>query len=579
VCPDEQFDVTPYAHALAFFLLGHDDTQDFGRKFKIAFSGCDDGSCGLTNIHDIGCIATVRDVDGVPRRGFRFYVGGGLGAVPHSAKVLDEFVTEEELLPLAQAVCRVFSQLGERENRARARLKFVVKKLGIEEFTQRVREERAKLRPDPRWTAYLADLHAQDEHPLRAGAELDVRPGSDGFEQWRRTNAHAQRQAGYVAATVTLPLGDFTSDQARAVADILRRFTGDTLRATVDQNLVLRWIPEADLPSLYAALREVRLAEAGADTIGDVTACPGTDTCKLGISSSRGLAGELRKHLGVVEDQLPKAAKSLHIKCSGCFNSCGQHHVADIGFLGVSRNVSGRRVPHFQLVVGGQWTENAGAYGLAIGAIPAKRVPQAVDRLTNAYAESGVDGETYRQYVERVGKKEVRRLIEDLTKVPSYDEDPSFYSDWGDPREYTIGDMGVGECAGEVVPFVEMGLAASERELFEAQVSLDDGNVSLAVERAYQAMLQAARALTRERNANLGDDPDEIVSEFKLHLCDTRLFHDPYAGDKFANYLLSAHGNGIAKFDSAQAHQLIEEAQLFVEAAHQCYIRTAGTPS
>src|SRR5690606_33156124 len=228
-----------------------------------------------------------------------------------------------------------------------------------------------------------------------------------------------------------------------------------------------------------------------------------------GLSSSRGLAGELRKRLQVVRDQLPEAAPALHIKCSGCFNSCGQHHVADIGFLGVSRNVSGRRVPHFQLVVGGQWTENGKTYGLAIGAIPSKHVPQAVDRLTKAYAEGRLEGENYREYVARVGKKTVRQLIDDLTQVPSYDADPSFYSDWGDPREYTIGDMGVGECAGEIVPFVEMGLAASERELFEAQVSLDDGNAPLAAKRAYQAMLQAARALTRERNANLGEDPDE----------------------------------------------------------------------
>jgi sulfite reductase (ferredoxin) len=247
----------------------------------------------------------------------------------------------------------------------------------------------------------------------------------------------------------------------------------------------------------------------------------------------------------------------------------------------VSRNVSGRRVPHFQLVVGGQWTENGKTYGLAIGAIPSKHVPQAVDRLTKAYAEGRREGENYREYVARVGKKTVRQLIDDLTQVPSYDEDPSFYSDWGDPREYTIGDMGVGECAGEIVPFVEMGLAASERELFEAQVILDEeGNAPKAAERAYQAMLHAARALTRERNANLGDDPDEIVREFKLHLCDTRLFHDPYVGDKFANFLFSAHGNGsTTSSTNATAHQRIEEAQLFVEAAHQCYIRNASPAS
>lgn len=577
VCNEQTFDVTPYAHAAAMFLLGHDDVQDFGRKLKPAFSGCKDNPCGLTTFHDIGCIAQVREVDGKPKRGFEFYVGGGLGAVPHPAKLLEEFTPEEELLPMMQAVCRVFGRLGEKENRSRARLKFLVNKLGIEEFTRLVKEERTKLRPDKRWTAFLDDLATLDEKPLKPGSELNA-GGSERYKAWLKTNVRPQAQPGYSCAIVTLPLGDFTPAQGRIMSDIAREFTNCSLRFTVDQNMLFRWVSNGDLPELFARLDAVGLGQSGAETISDITSCPGTDTCKLGISSSRGLAGALRHHLSVAPE-LPAAAQSLHIKCSGCFNSCGQHHVADIGFLGVSRNVSGRRVPHFQLVVGGQWTENGKNYGLAIGAIPSKRVPQAVDRLTKAYAEGRREGENYRDYVGRVGKKTVRQLIDDLTQVPSYAEDPSFYSDWGDPREYTTGDMGVGECAGEIVPFVEMGLAASERELFEAQVILDEGNAPMAAERAYQAMLHAAKALTRERNANLGDDPDEIVREFKLHLCDTRLFHDPFVGDKFANFLFSAHGNGTTPSSSSSAHQRIEEAQLFVEAAHQCYIRNASPAS
>ncbi len=572
VCPGEAFDVTPHANALAFFLLGHDDTQDFGRKFKIAFSGCEDGSCGLTNIHDIGCIATTREVDGEERRGFRFYVGGGLGAVPYAAKLLDEFVPEAELLPLAQAVCRVFSQLGERENRARARLKFVVKKLGIEEFARRVREEREQLRADPRWTAYLTDLHAGAEQPLRAGAPLDAPLPSGGFEPWRRTNVRAQRQPGYAAATITLPLGDFTSDQARGVADLLRRFTGDTLRATVDQNLVVRWIAEADLPSFYASLRELGLAEDGADTIRDVTACPGTDTCKLGISSSRGLAVELRRRLSVLGADRA-AAEDLRVKCSGCFNSCGQHHIADIGFLGVSRNVGGRRVPHFQLVIGGQYRHNGGAFGLAVGAVPSKRVPELLDAVTERFTRERGPEESFQDWVGRFGRKEWRKLLDQFTHVPPHEQDPSFYADWGDPREYTIGDIGVGECAGEVVNFTDMELQASEREVFEAQLQLDDGAAGAAAHRAYKAMLIAARALTRRRNANVSDAPEEVVREFRAHLYDTGVFHDPYAGGKFAHYLFRVHEQGINGETLESAHQLIEEAQLFVEAAHQCYQR------
>jgi sulfite reductase (ferredoxin) len=578
VCHTEAFDVAPYAHAITFFLLGHDDTQNFGRKFKIAFSGCKDEPCGLTNFHDLGCIARTRTTpDGRVERGFEFYVGGGLGSVPQSAQLLDSFLPEAELLPMSQAVSRVFARLGEKANRAKARIKFLVKKLGIEEFKRLVLEERATLRPDPRWTAFLADLHVTDEKPLRPPGALPPGPHGDDFERWRASNVVPQRQPGYVMAVITLPLGDLTSEQGRALADIARRFTGDALRTTVDQNLLMRWVSEADLPALYAALATIDLAGAGAGTITDITACPGTDTCKLGISSSRALAAELRRDLVAIGLDKDKNARGLHIKTSGCFNSCGQHHVADLGFLGVSRNVNGHRVPHFQLVVGGQWTHNAGAYGLAIGAVPSKRVPEVVRRLTARYAAERQEGEGFAAFVNRIGKKTIRAMVEELQALPSYEQDRSYYSDWGDPREYTIDDMGVGECAGEVVPYVEMGLAASEREIFEAQVMLDEGNIAGAVKRAHSAMLEAARSLAREKNPNLGSEPDEIVAEFRKHFYDTQLFFDPYAGGKFAQYLFRVHEEHGKATTPEAAHQLIEEATLFVDAAHQCYSRLGAS--
>jgi sulfite reductase (ferredoxin) len=576
VCHTEQFDVAPYANAITFFLLGHDDTQDFGRKFKIAFSGCKDNPCGLTGFHDLGAIAKIKTEGGVQKRGFEFYVGGGLGSVPYPAALIDDFCPEEELLPMAQAVCRVFGRLGEKENRSRARIKFLVKKLGVDEFRRLVLEERAKLRPDPRWTAFLDELHATDGKPNQPGSELDLASQSPDFVAWHATNVQAQRQKGYSVATVTLPLGDLTPTQGRALADLARRYSEDALRTTVAQNMLFRWVPNADLPALYQALKASGLAEGGAETITDVTSCPGTDTCKLGISSSRGLAGELRRRLSVVKDQLDPAAKSLHVKCSGCFNSCGQHHVADLGFLGVSRNVNGRRVPHFQLVVGGELKNNAFKFGLAIGAVPSKRVPDVVERFSNAYVATRQPDETFLGWVTRTGKKEIRKMLDEFVAVPAYEEDPSFYSDWGDPREYTIGDMGEGECAGEVVSSLQFGLAASEREVFEAQILLDEGKAAEAAKRAYSAMLQAARALGREKNPNLGDDPQEIASEFRTQYYDTKLFFDPYAGGKFAHYFFKAHEESGKVADAQGAHQLIEEAQLFVDAAHQVTTRIAN---
>lgn len=567
VCDTQTFDVTPYAQATMEFLLGHDDTMDFGRKMKIAFSGCEEKPCGLTAFHDIGALARVQD----GKRGFKLVVGGGLGAVPYVAPTYAEFLPEEELFPVMQAICRIFGRMGEKANRSRARIKFLVKKLGIDEFRRIVDEERKNLRPDPRWTAFLSDLTATDEEPSRPGSSLPSNGLPAGFETFAKHNVRPQAQEGYSVVLVKLPLGDFTPLQGRELADLASEFGPGSVRFTADQNVIIRWVPSGDTPQIYERLVKVGLAEVGAETISDITACPGTDTCKLGISSSRGLAGELRRHLSVVKDGRKESVEELHIKCSGCFNSCGQHHVADIGFLGVSRVVAGRRVPHFQLVVGGEWTNNAGNYGLPIGAVPSKNVPQAVDVLTKAFGETGQPGEKFRQWIERIGKREIKNMITPLTKVPTYEEDPSYYADWGDPREYTIGDIGVGECAGEVVGFVEMGLSAAERELFEAQLSLEEKDAKKAADLAYKAMLTGARALAHEVNANISEDPNEVVSEFKKHLVDTEIFFDKYAGAKFAQYLFRAHEDGPRDGSLDASRELLEEAQLFIEACHACY--------
>jgi sulfite reductase (ferredoxin) len=373
-----------------------------------------------------------------------------------------------------------------------------------------------------------------------------------------------------------------TSAQARSLAQLVRRFTGeDTMRLTVEQNLSLRWLPEAEIANLHRELAALGLAEHGAGEVRDIVACPGTDTCKLGISSSRGLAAALEKRLAARD--LPEDVRKLHIKASGCFNSCAQHHVADIGFLGVSRNVGGRRVAHFQLVVGGEWARNGGSYGLAVGAFPSKRVPEVVERVADFWLRERQPGERLQAFIQRVGRARLKTLLDDLREVPSYEADPSFYRDWGDAREYTIGDMGVGECAGEVVDSAQFGLAASEREVFEAQLALEAGDVRRAAELAYRAMLSAAKALVVTENIDIGDDPEHIVSEFRTRFCDTTLFYDRFAGAKFAMYLFHTHEDKRPATDVGSAHHRIEEAQLFIEAAHGCYDRIqerrAGGPS
>ena len=594
VCPGEIFDITPYAKACADYLLGHPDTQDFGRKFKIAFSGCESEACALANIHDLAFVARTQTIAGTRRRGFLVLAGGGLGAVPHPAKPLYEFLPVAELLPTCQAVARVFAKHGERRNRARARLKFVVAKLGIDAFRALVQRERRGLPKDFRWRLDSASDTLSVKNAPRFDASATPTEGDPvetasrasrppAFDRWRSDNVIAQRQAGHHVVLVRLALGDATAPQLRALADILRRYSRDTLRITVDQNFALRWIQTADLGRVHQALDDAGLAKAGASSLLDITACPGTDTCKLGIASSRGLAAELTRRIEQRTDH-SAAARGLRIKISGCFNSCGQHHIADLGFYGVSRKVGSHVVPHFQVVIGGQWAENGGRYGLAIVAIPAKRIPQAVDRLLDNFEAGRHPGESFAAFVQRRGKAELRAMLQPLTQVPTYQQDASFYSDWSDPREYSLGDLGVGECAGQVVSTLDFGLAEAERILFQAQLELDRNNAKEAQRLSDSAMLQAAQSLLSAREITAPDNVKSsgIYKAFRVHLVDTGLFTDPYAGRKFANYLHADATVVAADLTSGRdaqdaARQRIEEAQLFIEASHRCRSRIEQT--
>ena len=505
-------------------------------------------------------------------RGFEFYVGGGLGAVPYQAKLFEEFLPVEELLPTTQAIARVFARLGEKKNRNRARIKFLVDDLGIEKFKALVLEERSGLDQDPRCRQLLREVESYHEQPLKSAGEFPEK-GSRRFQEWLKTNIRPQKQPGYVVATVTLPLGDISANQLRSLADIVRSYTRETVRTTVEQNFVIRWVSQSDLPKLYQALEVACLAEPGAGNIIDIVACPGTDTCKLGISSSRGLGAELRSRLATKSLELDAAIQALHIKVSGCFNSCGQHHVADLGFYGVSRKVGGYAVPHFQVVLGGQWTQNAKAYGLPMVAIPSKNIPDVVSRLAECYVNDRLRGESFQDFIGRSGKVKVRKLLEDLIRVPGYDVDRSYFSDWGDPREYSIGDIGKGECAGEVVSAVEFDLASAERQVFEAQVLAEEGKIQAAGETAYTGMLYAAKGLIRLEVVDITDDQDEIMSQFRSKYYDTQKFFDPFAGGKFANYLFAAHRRSNEGYTLDSSRRLIEEAQLFIEASHSCYNR------
>ena len=581
VCRDESFDVTGYANETAQYFLGHKDVQDFGRKFKIAFSGCKQHPCGLTSMHDLGLIAKKAVVDGVEKEGFEMYVGGGLGAVPFLAKLFDDFVPPEELLPLSQAIARVYARLGEKQNRNKARIKFLLAKLGIDEFRRLVKEERAVLENDPEWTDWLSNVSSYEEkglaEPVTKGETVDLGDAAEDFQKWKESNVYYQRQEGYTSVTLALPLGDLTAQQMRDLANVVRKFTPDAARTTVEQNIMLRWIHEADLPAVYLALKAINLHAAGAQSIIDITACPGTDTCKLGISSSRGLAGELRKRLAEKEWQYDVSLRDIRIKASGCFNSCSQHTVAEIGFYGASRLVGQRRVPHFHLVLGGEWANNASQYGQSLGVIPSKRVPDVVEFLVDMYLSERQNGEKFPAFVHRLGKKEIKQRVKPFTEIPDYETNKDFYRDWADSREYTIGDIGIGECAGEVVTLTDFGVAKAESIYFDATLLLEDqpmnGNVKAAADKALEAMLKAAQGLLKVCNIDISDDPGVIVQEFRTNFYDTQLFFDPFAKGKFASYLFKGYDHRNDDVTLDRAREIIEESRLFIEAAHECNAR------
>ena len=568
-CADETFDVTPHARAMAYFLLRHPDTQNLGRKFKIAFSGCQQHACGLARMHDIGAIAALRQENGQSRRGFAVYLGGGLGPIPHQAKLYSEFVPAEEMLPLAQTIARVFARLGEKKNRARARMKFLVAKLGMEQFSALIQEERLKLPSDPRWTQWLEEAERLQEKPLHPPSRLDLAGTSEKFQKWYRTNARPQAQEGYSMVTVLLPLGDIAARQLRSLAEVCRQYVQDSVRTTVEQNLLVRWVSNADLPRLHEDLTALDLGLPGAGTIADVAACPGTDSCKLGIASSRGLAAVLQQKFDNGMKDLA-GRKDLRIKISGCFNACGQHHVADIGFFGSSRRVGQHVAPIFQVILGGTTQNNAASFGLSIGKVSATDVPAVVRKLADFYTREKADSENFARFSERVGKARLKQELAEFERLPDYTENPEFYRDNRQPWDYFMS-TGVGECAGEVVSQAEFMLEDAGRLVFDASLHLEANRLEQAAATAFEAMKKTADGLLSARGFLLSDRYD-TAEEFRKQFADT--------GDFMAmccEYFFRAAEEGPQNLDAEKAHQRVEEATLFIEEAHGVYSRMSGT--
>jgi sulfite reductase (ferredoxin) len=531
VCPHEVFDVTPYAKTVALHLLRNPLNQSLPRKFKIAFSGCHH-DCALTPIHDIGLMAA-RSTDGTI--GFRMSVGGGLGSAPRMGHVLREFVPMSELIPSIEAVIKVFDTLGNRKNRHKARLKFVIEKLGFDEFKRR-------------WeTAYSATGHAQADHPrlrllthrdnpgslimpaplrqrvpeetgqrAQKATEAGNGQGSDcaAFARWKQTNVIPQKQVGYVAVAIRLPLGDVTAQQMLAIADLGEQYANGNIRTTIHQNMLIRWVPEPLVAEVYNGLAAVSLADPGADRVEDIVACPGTDTCGLGITSSKGLARALAQLFP--PGRVPEDLEHVSIKISGCHNACAQHHIATIGLHGVGKRLGDHVAPYYELHLGGRI--NGGVkFGQMTIKLPARRVPAAIAHLLALYRRDRKPGEDLPAFIDRVGKSALKEELIPFTIVPTFEEDPTFFYDWEGDAPFVTEDLGPGECAGGALEMMGDRILEAEQELYHAKLFLENHQYAMSVNKAYRAVLAAAKALLVTEGVDPSTDADTFA-EFEQRL-------------------------------------------------------------
>jgi sulfite reductase beta subunit-like hemoprotein len=447
IARDEVFDVRPHAQKLAYAMLRKDLTQNLPRKFKIAFDGCSHKDCIAGTINDLGIRAVVRD----GKRGFRIVVGGGLGPLPVEAQLLDEFLPEERLVNRVEAVIRVFNKYGNRQNRNTARIKFVVRSRGIAWVQEQIEKEYADILANggiawPEWIPEGFGGYQSNPQPLGNGALLPVvnksNSGDPAFDAWLATNVVEQRQTGYAAAIVKVDQGNLTANQFRGIARLASAAGDGTVRVIIDQNLLLTFIPLARLPQVYAALQELDLAESGAGEIDDVVTCPGAYSCNLALTKTMNLGAALQK---AVREYSDARVKELHIKASGCPNSCGQHWIGDIGFYGNARKIDGKEVPYYQLLLGGGFDEEGVArFGLAIQSVPARLAPVALQRVLDHFIQNRADGESFRQYVLRNKVETFRALTAEFAKPAELF--PEIYQDWGDDTAFSL-QLGRGECA------------------------------------------------------------------------------------------------------------------------------------
>lgn len=487
--PEEPFDVTPYADALFRFLLRNPVNQEMGRKVKISFSSSDKDTA-LSYLHDLGFIPRI--VNG--ERGFKVMLGGGLGSQPHHAELLSEFVPANQIIPTTEGVLRIFDRFGERAKRLKARMKFLIKDLGRDEFLRLVDQEKKALSYQS-VEIDTTDFDGEIPAPLLAVPKVEIEDIT-AFNAWKKSNVIQQKQAGYVAIGIKVSLGDFYTDKARLLADLIKNYGANELRFSLRQNILIRHIKEENLPFFYQELAKLDFVTLGYDSTADITACPGTDTCNLGIASSTGIATELERVLATEYPQYINN-QGITIKISGCMNACGQHNMAEIGFQGMSINSGKLVAPALQVLLGGGNLGNGqGRFADKVIKIPSRRGPEALRFILNDF-ESNANGLKFLEYYDAKGEKYFFELLKPLSETDNLtDED---FVDWGNADNY-VKAIGVGECAGVVIDLVATLLFEAKDKITFAQEAFADKKWSDAIYLAYAGFVNGAKALLLSEN-------------------------------------------------------------------------------
>ncbi len=525
---DEPFDVSPYADALFKFFLRNPICQEMGRKFKVSFSSSDSDT-GLSFIHDLGFIAKIEN----NVRGFKVMIGGGLGSQPRHADTLYNFLPSDKIIPLMEGVLRVFDRHGERKSRSKARMKFLLKSIGLEAFKALIETEQKAIEQQ---SVPVNHENFPISKPVKIEAPtVDIKDKKT-FELWKSTNVISQKQTGYKAIGIKVLLGDFYTDKARALADLVETYAAGELRLTLRQNIVIPFVREDLIPVVYTELEKLGFTEVGYNKAVDITACPGTDTCNLGISSSTGIARELET---VIKTEYPTYLnnKDLVIKISGCMNACGQHNMANIGFQGMSIKTKDKFVaPALQVLLGGGNSGNGiGRFADKVIKIPSKRGPEALRLILDDY-QLNSDQKTFYDYYAIQGEKYFYNLLKPLSESTNLKTED--YIDWGAKQPYQKA-IGVGECAGVVIDLISTLFLESEEKISNARADFESKAYNNAIYFAYSSMVNSAKALLLSKSHSTNTQAS-IISQFDEVFVSTNLIS---LGSTFAELIYQINKN------------------------------------